>query len=92
LIFVINIIKGGIKKKMCNCKATEIILGVIILVFAMWDSTISWLPSGTVIIVAAALIVVHALGCKDLSCTPKPVKAKVKAKSKVKPKRKKKRK
>lgn len=48
---------------MCNCKWTEIILGVIILVFAIWETAASkWL-----VVIAAALIIIHSLTCKSLA-------------------------
>ena len=69
---------------MCECKATEIVLAIIILVFGIWNSTISWLPSKTVIIIAAVILLVHGIGCKDLSCksnaTPMKTRSKVKKK------------
>jgi hypothetical protein len=45
----------------CNCKVTEIILGIIILIFAIW--TTSW--SDWIIIIAAVLLIIHALTCKN---------------------------
>ena len=43
-----------------NCKYVEIFLGVVIIVFALWQVGASqW-----IIIIAAALLVLHALTCK----------------------------
>lgn len=45
----------------CNCKVTEIVLGLVILVFALWETTFSkW-----VIVVAAILLLLHAFSCKN---------------------------
>ena len=45
----------------CNCKNTEIVLGIVILVFALWETTYSkW-----VIVVAAILLLLHAVSCKN---------------------------
>ena len=57
---------------MCNCKATEIVLGLIILVFAFWQTMYSkW-----IIVVAAAILVIHGLMCKNMSnCMPMPAKS-----------------
>lgn len=54
---------------MCNCKVFEIIISIIILVFALWEVSYSkW-----VIIIAAALVLIHALTCKNCAaCSEKP--------------------
>jgi len=45
----------------CNCKWTEIILGVLILVFAWWATAYSqW-----IVTIAAVLLLLHALSCKN---------------------------
>ncbi len=45
----------------CNCKITEIILGVIILVFVLWQVWIwDW-----IITIAAILLILHAIRCKN---------------------------
>ena len=62
----------------CNCKATNVVLIAIVLVFALWESTISWLPSKWVIIVAAVLLLVHQLCCKKGSCDAEDAKEKKK--------------
>lgn len=44
-----------------NCKATETVLALVILVFALWQTTFSkW-----VIVVAAILLLLHAFSCKN---------------------------
>ena len=54
--------KGG-RYKMCNCKVTEIIVAVIILLFAFYETIYSkW-----VIVIAAAVLLVHGLGCKNIA-------------------------
>jgi len=47
---------------MCNCKIWGIILSAIILVFALWESTISWLSSKLVITIAAIILLLYNLG------------------------------
>jgi len=65
---------------MCNCKWTEIVLAVLILIFAIWPATVSW--SNWIVIIAAAILLIHALMCKDCGkCAPTtkvPVKKKKK--------------
>jgi len=52
---------------MCNCKLTEIIVGLIILAFAFLETSYSkW-----VIVIAAAVLLIHALFCRDVICKPK---------------------
>lgn len=73
----------------CNHRAYEVLLSIVILVFALWNSTISWLPSKWVIVVAAALLLIHAFSRKRLSMPsvrPKMSRAKP-ARKKVKKKR-----
>ena len=50
----------------CNCKLTEIILGVVILVWILWTDLLG-IPSKWVIIIAAALLLLHAFRC-DRGC------------------------
>jgi len=76
---------------MCNCKATEVVLGFVILVFAIWPSKIFVATTSKWIVAAAAVIlIIHAVGCKNLSsCSTsvKPVKKSVKRKSSKKKRR-----
>jgi len=45
----------------CNCKVTELIVGVVILVFALWQTSFSqW-----IIVIAAALLILHSFTCKN---------------------------
>lgn len=46
---------------MCHHAWTKIVLALIIIVFALWDSTIWWLPSKWVIVVAAAILLVKGI-------------------------------
>ena len=46
----------------CNCKITELILAIIIIVFVWWQTT--W--SGWIITIAAALLIIHAVSCKGI--------------------------
>ena len=49
---------------MCNCKLTEIVVAAVILVFALYEATYSkW-----IIIIAAVVLFVHGLMCKDIAC------------------------
>lgn len=68
---------------MYNCKATEIVLGLVVLVFAFWQTTYSkW-----VIIIAAALLIIHGLMCQTMAgCEPKTKKPVAKKKAKKKKK------
>ena len=45
---------------MCNCRWTETILGLIILLVALWPSLLGASISMWVTVIAAALIVIHA--------------------------------
>ncbi len=48
-----------------NCKWVEAVLAVVVLVFAFWPSQIlSVATSRWIVIVAAALLLVHSLSCK----------------------------
>ena len=49
----------------CNCKWCQLVLAVVILVFAIWPGIVSW--SNWVIIVAAVLLIVHSLSCNKCS-------------------------
>jgi phosphatidylglycerophosphate synthase len=51
----------------CNCKWTETILALVIIVFAFWEVTYSmW-----IIIIAAVLLLIHAFRCKNCgTCMP----------------------
>jgi len=48
----------------CNCKWTEIVLGLVILIVTIWD-LFSAQAELWITIVAAALLVLHALACKN---------------------------
>ncbi|MBU2052670.1 MAG: hypothetical protein ABIJ14_02990 [Nanoarchaeota archaeon] len=53
---------------MCNCKATEIVLGLVVLVFALWET---FAYSKWVLVVAAVVLILHGLKCSTLaSCAP----------------------
>jgi len=58
-----------------NCKTISTIIGLVIVVFALWDVTIfSWLTSQVIIVIAGALIVIHALSCKKCNIDAAPMK------------------
>jgi hypothetical protein len=46
----------------CNCKWTEIVLAIVILVFTFWEVAA---VSQWVVAVAAILLLLHALMCKN---------------------------
>ena len=47
----------------CNCKVTEVILGIIVLVFAVWPGLLGAQVSQWVVGIAAVLLILHALKC-----------------------------
>ncbi len=47
----------------CNCKYVQVILGLVVFVFAMWPETIGAVASKWVISIAAVLFIVHAMKC-----------------------------
>ena len=58
----------------CNCTATNVILGLLVLVFTFWQTVASkW-----IVVIAAVLLILHAFCCgKCMSCeTEKPAKSK----------------
>lgn len=56
---------------MCNKKITDIVIGAIVIIFALYQTTYSnW-----IIIIAGAALIIHALACKggteaDMSAKP----------------------
>ncbi len=56
---------------MCNCKYTELVTGIVVLVLALWPNMISANVSKWIIVVAAVVLIVHSLGCKNMSCCDK---------------------
>jgi len=73
----------------CNCKHTEIVLGLLILIFALWQTAYSqW-----VVVISAVLLLIHAFWCKNSeSCeTSSTVTMKPRVAGKKKPASKKKR-
>lgn len=54
----------------CNCRVTESILAIVILVFALWQVTYStWIVS-----IAAVLLLVHSMWCKNCGECEMPAK------------------
>ncbi len=47
----------------CNCKVTEIILGIIVLVFAVWPQWLGAQTSQWIVGIAAVLLILHAIKC-----------------------------
>lgn len=47
---------------MCNCKITEIILGIVVLIFAFVSAAYAkWLVA-----LAAVLLIIHAFTCRNI--------------------------
>ena len=64
----------------CNCKWTEVVLGVIIILFAVVFN-VSW--GEYIVVIAAALLVIHAFSCGNCgSCASPAPKAKSKKRKK----------
>ena len=53
----------------CNCRWTEVVIGLVVVIFTLW-------PQGTwskwLVVVAGALLVLHAFSCKNCGgiCAP----------------------
>jgi hypothetical protein len=45
----------------CNCKMTESILAILIVVFALWMTP--W--SQWIVVIAGAVLLIHSLACKS---------------------------
>ncbi len=45
----------------CNCSLGNLVLGIIILVLALWPGLIGAMASQWVIVIAAALLIIHSL-------------------------------
>lgn len=55
----------------CNCKIMEIVLGIVILILTLWPMILGAKASMWIVVVAAALLVIHALTCKNCgACEP----------------------
>tara|TARA_Y100000310_G_C20646742_1_gene797086 strand:+ start:1067 stop:1270 length:204 start_codon:yes stop_codon:yes gene_type:complete len=64
----------------CNSKLKDTVLAIIIIVFA-WPGLISWAYSAWVVVVAGALLLIHAWVCKScVACTPEQMAKSVKKK------------
>ena len=66
----------------CNCKWTEIVLALVILVFAMWPTLVfSAMASKWIVVIAALVLLLHGLfhhKCSCDNCMPKTTPAKKK--------------
>ncbi|MBR9702061.1 hypothetical protein GOV13_04005 [Candidatus Pacearchaeota archaeon] len=71
---------------MCNCKGTEVVIGLVILVFALWPTLLSAMAVKWISIVAAVILILHGLKCPNMSeCAPmakKPMRKKAAKKKK----------
>lgn len=52
----------------CNCKVTEIIIGILILVFTWWTTDYS----GWIVTILAVILIIHALTCKKCGACIEP--------------------
>lgn len=57
-----------------NCKWTEIVLAVVILIVTIWPGLIGSTASWWITLVAAALLLIHALSCKNCGACASGVK------------------
>ena len=49
----------------CNCRSTETVLGIVILIVIFWPALLGAIASKWIVIVAAVLLVLHAWSCKN---------------------------
>jgi len=47
----------------CNCKWTEIIIALVILIVTIWPNIVGATVSMWLVVIAAALLLIHALKC-----------------------------
>ena len=45
----------------CNCMVTELIIGILILIFAIWPALLGPAISNWIVIIAAIILILHAL-------------------------------
>ncbi len=45
----------------CNCMVTELIIGIVILIFAIWPALLGPTISNWIVIIAAIVLILHAL-------------------------------
>ena len=61
-----------------KCKSVGLILAILIIVFALWETTYSkW-----ILVAIGILFLLHAIGCKCSSCNTEALAAKPKKKKK----------
>ncbi|MFQ5531345.1 MAG: hypothetical protein ACE5ES_01890 [Candidatus Nanoarchaeia archaeon] len=71
----------------CNCKATEVVLSAIILIVTIWPNILGSRANFWVVIIAAAILLLHALKHSPSVCHTTPI-SKGKAKSRASNRRK----
>jgi len=49
----------------CNCRWTETILGVVILIVTLWPALLGNSVSMWIVIITAVLLILHAWTCKN---------------------------
>lgn len=59
-----------------NCRICESVLSIVILVMVLWPNMLGTIASKWVVIVAAVLLLLHAIGCKDCVCSEDKAKKK----------------
>lgn len=45
----------------CNCMVTDLIIGIVILIFAIWPALLGATISNWIVIIAAILLILHAI-------------------------------
>ena len=49
----------------CNCKVFETVLGIVLLIVAIWPNLLTEGISNWIIIIGAVLLIIHACMCKN---------------------------
>ena len=49
----------------CNCKWTETIFGLVVLLVVFWPNMFSAMVNKWILVVVAVLFILHAFGCKS---------------------------
>ena len=69
----------------CNCKHTELIIGIVVIVFAIWPGLIGSATVGMwILIISGALLIVHALKCENCGACMPETKPRAKARKRKK--------
>ncbi len=52
-----------------NCRTFEAVLSIVILVLILWPKILGAMASKWIVIIAAVLLLLHAIGCKACVCS-----------------------